>query len=136
MRAAGARAVKNLARIKPITLSTPVKAALHARPPASLAVLDSVPGIDYQDNTVSFTAPDFEHAYRGIVSLVSVASQSAAISTMREALRQQPNNAELQRAIGEFRVNRWLDYESGRWKPTPPVPAEIQNAGKKFFGDR
>jgi len=136
MRSAATRAVKKLATIKPTVLSTPVQAALHARPPASLAALDSVPGINYKDQTVSFTAPDFEHAYRGIVALVSVASQGAAIATMREALRLQPNNAELTRAIGEFRTNRWLDYESGRWTPPPVIPAEIQNAGKKFFGDR
>ena len=85
---------------------------------------------------MSWTAPDFEHAYRGIVSLVSVASLAGALSTTREALRLQPNAAELQKAIGEFRTNRWLDYESGRWAPPPVVPAEIQNAGKKFFGDR
>jgi len=38
--------------------------------------------------------------------------------------------------ISEFRINRWLDYESGRWKPAPPVPFEVQTAGKKYFGDR
>jgi D-amino peptidase len=136
MRTQAKRALENLSKMKSMKIQTPVQAALHARPPGSLSVLDSVPGINYKDETVSFTAPDFEHAYRGIVSLVSVASLSGAASTMRDALRQQPNAAELMRSVGEFRINRWLDYESGKWKPAPPIPPEIQNAGKKFFGDR
>jgi len=136
MRTQAKRALENLPKMKLLKIQTPVQTALHARPPSSLAVLDSVPGINYKDETVSFTAPDFEHAYRGILSLGSVASLAAANSTMREALRQQPNYAELMRSVGEFRINRWLDYESGRWKPAPVIPAEIQNAGKKFFGDR
>jgi D-amino peptidase len=136
MRAAAKRAVQSLSKMKSMTLKTPITAALHARPPASLAVLDSVPGINYKDNTVTFQAADFGHAYRGILTLVNVASQAAAISTTRDALRQQPNGNQLMQAIGEFRMNRFLDYETGKWKPPVPVPPEIQNAGKKFFGDR
>lgn len=136
MRSAAKRAVENLSKMKTLTLKTPVTAALHARPPASLGVLDSVPGINYSDNTVTFTAPDFEHAYRGIVALVNVASLSAAQSTANAALRQQPEAAQTMRMIGEFRINRWLDYESGRWKPNPPVPFEVQIAGKRYFWDR
>jgi hypothetical protein len=135
MRVQARRALENLSRMKVMKIQTPVAAGLRARPPASLAVLDSVPGINYRDQTVSFQAATFEQAYRGIVALTSVASMAAAQSTMGEALRQQPGWAQTSRAITEFRVGRWLDYESGRWKPTPQVPAEIRNAGKKFFGD-
>ncbi|MBI4421986.1 MAG: M55 family metallopeptidase [Gemmatimonadetes bacterium] len=136
MRAAAKRALENLSKMKTMTLQTPITAALHARPPASLRVLDSVPGINYKDETVSFSAADYEQAYRGIVALVSVASLGGAQATMGEALRQQPNWAQMQRGISEFRVGRWLDYESGRWKPAEPVPFEVRIAGKKFFGDR
>jgi D-amino peptidase len=135
MRAAAKRAVENLSKMKTMSLKAPITAALRARPPASLAVLDSVPGIDYKDNTVTFAARDFEHAYRGIVALTNVASLAGAQSTTTAALRQRPDWAQLSRGISEFRINRWLDYESGRWSPPPPVPAEIRNAGKKFFGD-
>src|SRR5206468_1154017 len=48
------RALQNLARMKPMKIATPVKTALHARPPASLAFMDSVPGITYAVHTVSF----------------------------------------------------------------------------------
>jgi D-aminopeptidase len=136
MRAAAKRSLENLAKMKTMKMEGPVKAALHARPPGSLAALDSVPGINYSDNTVSFQAADFEHAYRGILALINVAGQAASLNTMRDALRQQPNGNQLMQTVGEFRMNRWLDAESGRWKPPAVIPAEIQNAGKKFFGDR
>ena len=136
MRAAAKRAVENLSKMKTMKMQTPITSAMHARPPASIAVLDGVPGIQYKDQTVTFTAQNFADAYNGIVALTSVASLAAAQATMTEALRQQPNWAQVSRGVSEFRVNRWLDYESGRWKPATPVPAEIQNAGKKFFGDR
>ena len=136
MRAAAKRALENLAKMKTMKLQTPITAALHARPPASLRVMDSVPGINYKADTVTFTAGDFEHAYRGIVALVSVASLGGAQATMMEALRQQPTFAQLQRTVGEFRINRWLDYESGRWKPPAEIPFEVRIAGKKYFGDR
>ena len=135
MRAAAERALKNLPKMKTMSLKTPITAALHARPPAALSVLDSVPGINYADNTVTFAAADFEHAYRGITALVNVASLAGTQSTTNAALRQQPEAAQTMRMISEFRITRWLDSESGKWKPAPVVPAEIRNAGKKFFGD-
>lgn len=137
MRSAAERALRNLAKMKTMpALTTPITAALHARPPASLAVLDSVPGINYQDQTVTFTAADFEQAYRGIGALQGVASLAASQSVTNAALRQQPEAARTQRMISEFFISRWLGYESGTWKPNPPIPFEIQIAGKKFFGDR
>jgi D-amino peptidase len=134
MKEAARRAVQNISRMKPMKIQTPVKAALHARPPASLAALDSVPGIDYHDNTVSFTAPDFGTAYAGLKKLMRVAGNGYQ-SVLMEVLRQQPNSPELLRQYREALFGRWLDFESGRWSPPPVVPAEIQNAGKKFFGD-
>jgi D-amino peptidase len=136
MRSAAKRSLENLSKMKTMKMQGPVKTAMHARPPGSLAALDSVPGINYSDNTVSFQAADFEHAYRGILSLINVAGQAAALNTMRDALRQQPNGTQMMQVVSEFRMNRWLDAESGRWKPPVPIPPEIQNAGKKFFGDR
>lgn len=136
MRVAAKRALQNLGKMKLLTITAPITAALHARPPASLAVLDSVPGINYHDNTVTFIAADFEHAYRGILALGNVSGLAGSQSTTTAALRAQPEAAQTMRMIGEFRINRWLDYESGRWKPNPPIPFEVQVAGKKYFGDR
>jgi D-amino peptidase len=128
------RALQNLARMKPMKMATPVKAALHARPPADLSFMDSLPGITYADNTVSFTAPDFGTAYTGIRKLVRVATNGYQ-SVLIESLRNQPNGPELRRQYREALVNRWLDFESGRWSPPPVVPPEVQNAERKYHGD-
>jgi hypothetical protein len=120
--------------MKPMKIATPVKAALHARPPASLSFMDSLPGITYADNTVSFTAPDFGAAYAGLNALMRVAGQGYQ-SVLFEVIRKQGNAPDLFRQYREALFNRWLDFESGRWSPPQAVPAEIQNAGKKFHGD-
>ncbi|MBI4500951.1 MAG: M55 family metallopeptidase [Gemmatimonadetes bacterium] len=128
------RALQNLSRMQPMKMAAPVQAALHARPPANLAFMDSVPGISYADNTVSFTAPDFGSAYAGLKKLMRGAANGYT-SVLMEVIRKQPNGPELLRQYREALFTRWVDFESGRWLPPPPVPAEIQNAGRKFHGD-
>jgi D-amino peptidase len=113
------RAVERLPEMKVVTLQTPVEAALRAVPPASIAILGGVPGIDYADETVRFTAADFQAAYDGLIALVMVA-RTAYTSVLHETIRAHPDGA---RILDENRRNlfdRWLDYESGRWQPPPP----------------
>ena len=73
MREAAKRAVINRARMKAMALTEPINATVRSRPPASLAMLDGVPGVDYANGQVNFTATDFESAYRGVESLIRVA---------------------------------------------------------------
>jgi D-amino peptidase len=127
------RALQNLSRMKPMKLTNPVKAALHAHPPATLAFMDSVPGITYADNTVSFTATDFAAAYVGVKKLLGIATNGYQ-SVLFETLRRQPNGPELLRQYREALFVRWLDYESGRWSPPPVIPPELQNPGRKYHG--
>jgi hypothetical protein len=120
--------------MKAMKLQTPIRAALHAHPPANLAILDSVPGLDYRDNTVTFTAANFRAAYTGLWKFMRIAATGYQ-SVMVEMLRQQPGGSQIQRAFSEKLMERWLDFESGRWSPPPPIPFEVQIAGKKFHGD-
>src|SRR5690349_20834968 len=46
MREKAARALRNLSKAKVMTLATPMRAGLHAVPPASLALLKGIPGIN------------------------------------------------------------------------------------------
>jgi D-aminopeptidase len=128
------RALQNLSRMKPMKMATPVKASLHARPPANLAFMDSIPGLTYADNTVSFTAPDFGSAYNGIKKLMRAAGNGYT-SVLFEVIRKQPNGPDIMRQYTEALFNRWLDFESGRWSPPQQLPPEARNAGKKFHGD-
>ena len=73
MRVKAARAVRNISKAKTLKIAAPMKAGLHAVPPASLESLKGVPGLSYADNTITFTAPDFRAAYNGVIGLVTAA---------------------------------------------------------------
>jgi D-amino peptidase len=131
MRDKAARAVRNLANAKVMTLSTPMRAGLHAAPPASLAFMQGVPGINYQNETVTFTAPDFRAAYDGVIALVGVA-RAGYSTVLAETVRKQPDGQKIMAEYSDALFMRWMDYESGRWQPPAPGP----RTSKTYFGDR
>jgi D-aminopeptidase len=55
-KASAKKAVKNIRKCKAIKPTLPIKAQLRAVPPASLSLLEGVPGINCKDNTVTFEA--------------------------------------------------------------------------------
>jgi hypothetical protein len=63
---------------------TPITAALHAYPPASLALMDSIPGVSYADQAVPFTSDDLHMAYRSIRKLTTVATTAYTGLLMEE----------------------------------------------------
>jgi D-amino peptidase len=125
-----AKAVKNFGKALSIKLKEPFKAGLRVVPPASVERLKNFPGIEYHDDRVFFIAGNFAKAYDGVVAIISVAT-SGYINVTNEVIQQQPNAKELQLQIGDARNQRWLDYESGRWKPEPtsnPAPRKYHGA--------
>lgn len=127
--ASAKRAVENLSAAKVMKITTPITAALHVVPPASLERMDGFPGVDYADNTVTFQAVDLAEAYEGITSIVRVATRGY-ISVLGEVLDAHPDASEIREAYGEALMARWFDVESGRWQPeeeTPPPP-------RKYYG--
>ncbi|MBX7124945.1 MAG: M55 family metallopeptidase [Cyclobacteriaceae bacterium] len=129
--AAAERALRKLGTMQVMKLKEPVQAALRVVAPASLDRLKNFPGITYQDQMARFTAPDFGKAYDGVIALISVAT-AGYMSVTTEVVKRQPNGKELQLEIGDALNMRWLDVESGRWKPEPVVPA----APRKYYGAR
>jgi len=124
-------AVKKIGRATVMKLESPIKAALRVVPPASLERLKQVPGIDYKDNTVTFTAENFAKTYDGVIALIGVATSGYA-SVTTEVINQQPNGKDLSLLIRDGLMMRWLDYESGRWKPEPIVTPPP----RKYYGAR
>lgn len=122
LRAKAQRAVERLPEMQVVTLTTPVEAALHAVPPASLAVLDGVPGIDYADQTVTFTAPDFAAAYDGLIALVRVATTGYA-GVLQETLGAHPAGDAIRASNRVNLFARWMDVESDRWTAPEAEPA-------------
>ena len=131
MREKAARAVRNIGKAKVMTLATPMRAGLHAAPPASLAALKGIPGITYADQTVTFTAPDFRAAYDGVIALVTAARASYS-NVLVETVRKQPDGQKIMAEYSDALFMRWMDAESGRWKP----PATPPQTAKTFHGDR
>ena len=131
MRAKAAQAVQHLSKAKILTIRGPIKTGLHAVPPASLESLKGVPGISYADNTVTFTAPDFAKAYEGVVGLVTAARPGYS-SVLSETVRKQPDGSKVMAEYSDALFMRWMDYESGRWKPPAPSGARP----KSNHGDR
>lgn len=133
MREKAARAVRNRSRARAMTLATPVRAALRAQSPASLASLDGVPGITLVGgNRVDFTAPDFPAAYRGVMALIGVAT-SGYEPLLVERLRRRPDGDAIMRDYLGALITRMMDVESGRY--TPPA-ARPPAAGTKYHGAR
>ena len=131
MREKAARAVRNLSKAKVMTLATPMRAGLHAVPPASLASLKGIPGISYADETVTFTAPDFRAAYDGVIALVG-AARASYTQVLQEMVRARPDGQKIMADYSDALFMRWMDYESGRWHP----PATVARGTKTVHGDR
>jgi D-amino peptidase len=129
MRAAAARAVRNLGAARPMHLDGPLAGGVRAVPPSSFGMLRNVPGITLRADTVLFEAKDFGALYDGWVALVNVATATHA-GMLRETVRELPDGDGILRRNNERLTGRWLDVESGRWSP-PTTPPR-----KRFFGAR
>ena len=132
MREKAARAVRNIGKAQVMTLATPMRAGLHAAPPATLAFMQGVPGIDYANETVSFSAPDFRAAYDGVIALVGAATAGYS-RVLTETVSKHPDGKNILANYRDSLFMRWMDSESGRWHPPAP-PA--RNSNKAYFGDR
>jgi len=132
MREKAARAVRDLGKAQVMTLSTPMRAGLHAAPPATLAFMQGIPGIEYANETVTFSAPDFRAAYDGVIALVGAASTGYS-RVLMETVSKHPDGKNILANYRDSLFMRWMDAESGRWHPPAPV---ARNSNKAYFGDR
>jgi D-amino peptidase len=127
LRAGAARALERRADWRSMRLVEPAVAALRAVPPASLTVLNEVPGIALAEDRVEFPAVDFQAAYDGVIALIRVA-RTAYPSVLTETVRAEPGGEAIMDRYNDNLFARWLDFESGRWTPppaAPPVPGRV-----------
>lgn len=133
MRVAAERAVENYASANAVQLTTPIRAQLRATSPASLEQLDGVPGIHYEEQTVTFEAADYRDAYDGIEALLRVAT-GGYTQLLNAAIGE---HAGAQAIIGAYRerlMERWTEVESGRWES--PVVEQRGSETRRYFGAR
>ncbi|MFV1987922.1 MAG: M55 family metallopeptidase [Gemmatimonadota bacterium] len=131
---AAQRAVENLASAKSMRANTPIHAGLRAVPPASLRFLDGIPGIDYNDETLTFVTDDMRSAYDGLEEVVGLATVGY-LAVLQEVVRDRPDGAEIMAAFREALSKRWFDQESGRYSRPEPEPG-IGDAIQRYHGYR
>lgn len=119
LREAARRAVEGLDGAQAMRVETPIFASLHAVPPASLRFLDGVPGIDYENDTLTFVTDDLREAYDGLVEIVGVATVGY-LGVLQEVVRGRPDGAEIMSAFNDALSRRWFDQESGRFERPAP----------------
>lgn len=117
--------------LKAMRLREPVRAAVRVVPPASLAVLRAVPGVNYEDERVWFEAKDYQEAYDGMVGLTSVATRNYP-NLLTQLISRRADGAALLLEYDEALSMRWFDMESGRYTPPASPPA----APRKYHGAR
>jgi putative CocE/NonD family hydrolase len=122
-------AVQRLGDAKVMQARSPLRVSIRAVPPASMSWLKGMPGIDYQDETVSFVAQDIGSAYRGMSPVVTALNFSFDDAT-RSAFDALPEAEKLGAQGIEELFRRWFDAESGRVAKKDPA----RDVRTKYFG--
>jgi len=118
MRAKAKRAVERISGARVIRLTTPIRVTIGAVPPATLAGVRGFPGIDFHDQQVRFTVPTLgPEAFAPIISVISLAAEDGRAALLIERLRADGRARGLLESNEDAFFLRWMDYESGRWKP-------------------
>jgi D-amino peptidase len=107
------RAVKRLPDARVMRVNRPVEVKVSAFPPGDLSWLADMPGIQYRDQTVTFTATDAQSAYRGMQAIGTAAMYGYSDALFR-ALKGEPNAKQIElRAIAEW-DQKWQASETAR----------------------
>lgn len=129
MTAAAKRAVENLADARVMKANLPVRATLHTVPPADISFMEGVPGIVYDEDTVTFDAENLRDAYDGLVALVGVARRAYS-TVLLEQLSTRDDFADILSAYRDGLTARWFDTESGRYqKPETSTASAVRGHG-------
>ncbi len=119
------RAVEKLrsGEARSMRVNSPITAGLKAVPPASLAMLESIPGVAYADSVLSFPADSLRHAYDVLRRLVRAATGNY-LTLLPAALQASQAPREIGRVYRDTLFRTWYHYESGRWSPPPAAPPQ------------
>jgi len=134
MEAKAKKAVESLSRAKYLAFTEPLTAGLRTEFPADHSFLEGVPGINYKDHTVTFSAKTFREAYDGIVKLIQVAG-FGRLKLMQEYLAQSEQGPQIIKEVRAYMLKKHEDWMAGKWNPYAK-PEKEENKDIKYFGAR
>jgi D-amino peptidase len=113
LRAAALRSVQNLAHARVATLTAPITIVVGSVPPGDLSILKGIPGVNYQNNRVTFSAPKLDpEGAEAMINVTGIAQQYGHLKTLEEFVHKRPDGEAIMREAGDLYVTRWLDYET------------------------
>lgn len=112
----GARkAVIGLSKARSIKASRPLSVTVSAFPPANLSWLANMPGIQYRNQTVTFSAPDAASAYEGM-QVLGTAAMYGYSDALYRAIQKHPDAKTIElHAVAEW-DDKWASSERERAK--------------------
>ena len=116
LRSGAARAVRDPAGWRVVRVTTPIRAQICAVSPASFDKLNGVPGVDYQDGCVSFTAPDHPAVTRGTNALLELAALLGYHPILLETVVAEPNGIAILDRSNENGGTHWQASEAKAWQ--------------------
>lgn len=114
LRTSAARAVQGLANVKPLRVTTPIRGAVRAVPPADLSILRHVPAIDHSNEQVSFVAATWAEAARALDALSRIAVAMGGQQVVDEILHRSPLWPEIERLREAGFWEYWIEMETQR----------------------
>jgi D-amino peptidase len=104
------RSVQRLGTAKVLKLGLPAEIRVSAIKPWDMSWLGRIPGVNYRDNGVTFTAQSFPDAYRGIKAL-SAGTVFNYYDVMEKAVHELPNAAAIELQLEREYKRMWLEAE-------------------------
>ncbi len=129
MRESARRAIQNRLRARAMRLEPPLRVEFRAVHPASLSLLERVPGVHYSDGGVSFIAVDFTDAFRAVQGLLAVAEQGYD-RVLWDTIEAHSSGHELERQFVDRLLDRYAEAENGEWAP----PKRERDPSRKYHG--
>ena len=129
--AGASRAVRKLltGEAMAMEVATPITVEFGARPPASVAILEGVPGVQFNDSRVMFVADSMRQAFDGLQALSNVATRHYA-GLLFETVASRSDGAEILDAFNRALERRWFEVESGQYQePRREPPPGMKHHG-------
>jgi D-amino peptidase len=129
MRKQASLAAKHWTAAKIMNVRSPVQVTVRAVPPANMKWLKGMPGVQYENEQVSFNAVDMVAAYQGAATIAEALGPSFSDAELSFFNAQPDAGQQRQKGMEEL-YRRWFEAESGK----ALVPSASANVEGTYHG--